>query len=85
MNSLLSGLDWKAGFPARGGLGSTSLSAYGRLGTQLFDPYFFVYSARQRRTGTRARAVPVVQLVNHGEVVRSSQSLATATGCDFGN
>ena len=66
-------MEWigKAGFTAGGGLGSTSLSAYGRFGTQLFDPYFFVYSVRQRRTCARAQAVPVVQwsiLVNGHKV-----------------
>ncbi len=51
-----------ADLPARQGRTfSTSLSAYGRLGYATFDPYFFVYSVRQRRTCARARAVPVVQ------------------------
>ncbi len=50
-------------WPARGGLcsSSTSLSAYGRLGYATIFPYFFVYSARQRRTCARARTVPVVE------------------------
>ena len=62
-------LDWKAGFPARGGLGppEADFAAALRcqhtagLGTQLFFPTFFVYSVRQRRTCARARTVPVVQ------------------------
>ena len=61
----------------------TSLSAYGRMGTQLFDPYLFRVLRMPGHPCARAWAIPVAQwsiMVNGRNV---EQSLATATGCDF--
>ena len=49
------------------------------VGYATIFPYFFVYSVRQRRTGARARTVPVVQPAIMVRWVGSNRALPSAT------